>query len=322
MPRRLSTTWIALLAITGCAGGRSSTAMAEGWNLASGGDLATGYPATEYPDAEPTTSLHSLDEEDSLAGEAVSVTARERSPGTPSIAASIDPSSSRSSAASGRPSAPQPQPPRALYAQADVERRRGSGAGYAPPTATDAVDTSGPLLIYTATFHLAVYEVRESQLRIVEAAREAGGFVFAQSDDRLVVRVPAPRFHAMLDRVEQAGDVEHREVQAQDVSEEFRDVEIRIRNLEAMRQRVEQLLAQARTVEDALAVEQQLRRITEELELLRGRQRFLADRIAFSTLTVLFRARARELIGQPDVFELPFAWLAELGLGTLLDLRR
>lgn len=213
-------------------------------------------------------------------------------------------------------------------AQADTRSSSSSGAtggqqaqAQASTSATDAVDTSGPLLIYTATFHVAVYEVQESQARIVAAARELGGFVFAQSDDRVVVRVPAPRFRAMLEQIEAAGDVEHRDVSAQDVSEEFHDVEIRIRNLEAMRARVETLLAQARTVEEALQVEQQLRRITEELELLRGRQRFLADRVAFSTITVLFRPRPRELIDQPDVFVLPFGWLDQLGLSNLLELR-
>jgi hypothetical protein len=215
--------------------------------------------------------------------------------------------------------APAAAPPR--YAQATPRASATREQAQAQETATDAVDTSGPLLIYTATFHLAVYEVHESQERIAAAAREAGGFVFAQSDDRLVVRVPSARFRAMLEAIEASGDVEHRDVQAQDVSEEFHDVEIRIRNLEVMRQRIEALLAQARTVEDALAVEAQLQRITAELERMRGRQRFLADRIALSTITVMFRPRPRELVGQPDIFELPFAWLDQLGLSTLLDLR-
>ncbi|MDQ3037240.1 MAG: DUF4349 domain-containing protein, partial [Myxococcota bacterium] len=214
--------------------------------------------------------------------------------------------------------------PRPMLAQAMPPPPAGEpdeAARQAHTTATDAVDTSGPLLIYVATLHLAVYEVAESQARIVAAARELGGFVFAQSDDRVVVRVPAPRFETMLGHVEQAGDVEHRDVQAQDVSEEFHDVEIRIRNLEAMRTRVEALLAQAHDVQQALLVEQQLARITEELERMRGRQRFLADRIAFSTITVIFRPRPRESIDQPDVVQLPFAWLENLGLSTLLELR-
>jgi hypothetical protein len=213
--------------------------------------------------------------------------------------------------------------------QPDASARRGGGgeqlaqATPAEPsaTATDAVDTSGSLLIYTATLYLAVYEVAEAQARILRSARDAGGFVFAESDDSIVVRVPAPRFHPLLADIAQAGDLIHREVQAQDVSEEFHDVEIRIRNLEAMRARVEALLAQTHNIDEALRVEQQLHRITEELERLRGRQRFLADRIAFSTITVMFRPRPRESLGQSEIFELPFAWLENLGLSNLLNLR-
>lgn len=187
---------------------------------------------------------------------------------------------------------------------------------------TDAVDPATPLLIYTAQLHLAVYEVNETQEALVDAARGLGGFVFTRADDRLVLRVPAARFHEALALIEGVGQVEHREVQAQDVSEEYHDVGIRIRTLEIMRQRVEQLLATATSVEDALAVERELQRITGELEHLRGRMRFLSDRIALSTITVLFRARPRESLDQPDIFELPFAWLDQLGLGNLLQLRR
>ncbi|AKF06004.1 hypothetical protein DB32_003153 [Sandaracinus amylolyticus] len=271
------------------------------------------YGSTDSSGASVASSDEGEPEERSIEVHAQSATAR-RAP-------AAQPSSDHVAAArtEERPmiaqAAPRPTPPTASTTP------REQAQAQAAQTATDAVDTSGPLLIYTAVMHLAVYEVAESQERIVAAARELGGFVFTQADDRLVVRVPAPRFHALIEHVEQAGDVEHREVQAQDVSEEFHDVDIRIRNLEAMRRRVETLLAQAQTVEDALQVEQQLQRITEELERLRGRQRFLADRIAFSTITVLFRSRPRELVGQPDIFQLPFAWLDQLGLATLLDLR-
>ena len=54
---------------------------------------------------------------------------------------------------------------------------------------------------------------------------------------------------------------------------------------------------------------------------MRGRLRFLADRVAFSTITVLFRPRPRESIDQPDIPVLPFGWLDALGLGNLLQLR-
>ncbi len=197
-----------------------------------------------------------------------------------------------------------------------------TGASTPPsPTTTDARDDSGPLLIYTATLYMAVFEVRATQAALIERARSAGGFLFQQTDDRLVVRVPAARFETFLDGIGELGDVLHREVQAQDVGEEFRDVAIRIRNLEVTRQRVEALLAQATTVEQALAVQRELERITTELEAMRGRQRYLADRLALSTITFVFQPRPRELVEQPEIFALPFGWLEQLGLSTLLEVR-
>jgi hypothetical protein len=218
-------------------------------------------------------------------------------------------------------SAPEPETPpreleRELYAQAQTSPTTTPEA-----TATDAVDTSGELLIYTALFHVAVYDVAVSQAAIAESARTVGGFVYQQSDDRIVVRVPAPHFRAFIETVEGAGDVLHRQIDAQDVGEEFRDVEIRIRNLEAVRDRIADLLERGLSVEQVLVVERELERVTSELERMRGRQRYLADHIAYSTITVVFQPAPREDLDQPDVFQLPFSWLDSLGLSNLLNLR-
>ena len=221
--------------------------------------------------------------------------------------------------ASGTTTFEPPQPPER---GAPVVAQASTGSDASAQTATDAQPVGSTLrIIYTAVMHLAVYEVADAQRAIATAATEMGGFVFAQSDDRIVVRVPAARFRELLDGVEAAGQVLARDVTAQDVSEEFQDLEIRIRNLEAMRARVEALLASATTVEQALHVERELERITSELERMRGRLRFLADRVSLSTITVVFRPRPRESIDQPEIFELPFGWLDQLGLGTLLEVR-
>lgn len=182
-------------------------------------------------------------------------------------------------------------------------------------TATDA--TSQPLLIYTADLAVAVHHVTEKQDRVEAIARELGGHLSRRTDDMIVIRVPARAFEGAMAQIQALGDVLSRNVQVQDVSEEFRDTETRIQTLEAMRRRLEELLRQANDVEAALAVEQQLERITVELERLRGRLRFLADRVAFSTITVRFseRTQARE-----PRFRLPFPWLDRLGLQRLLQL--
>jgi hypothetical protein len=189
-----------------------------------------------------------------------------------------------------------------------------------PDQATDATSPSGPLLIYTAQLTLAVFEVEQTQDRILESLGELEGFLAHRTNAELVVRVPAARFEQALALIEEAGDVLDRNIEVQDVSEEFRDLQIRIANAEAMRDRLEQLLARANDVEGALAIERELQRLTDFIERAKGRQRFLADRIAFSTITVYFRPLATEPTTGPDGFNLPFDWLGELGLSNLLRL--
>lgn len=213
---------------------------------------------------------------------------------------------------------------RAQYAQAQPPPPQvvtpAHATGEADQAATDATSGDGPLLIYQATLHMSVFEVEASQRAIIQIAQEVGGFLAEQSDTTVVIRIPARRFREAIGRVEEVGDILHRNVQAIDVSEEFRDVAIRLRNAEAIRERLERLLQRTNTVAEALQVERELERITMLIETLKGRLRFLSDRIMFSTITVNFTTQPRETIDQ-DVFRLPFEWLDRLGLRNLLDLR-
>jgi hypothetical protein len=177
----------------------------------------------------------------------------------------------------------------------------------------------GPLLIYTATVHLSVFEVERTQQSVIEIIREAGGFLQLQNDQQLTVRVPAANFRDALARIEQVGDVLHRNVQALDVSDEYRDLTIRLQNALAMRDRLQLLLQQASTTEQALQVEHELERVTLIVEQLRGRMQLLGDRLAFSTITVMFQPHA-EPTDQPGTFRLPVPWLDELTLTHLLSL--
>ncbi|MGE0789608.1 MAG: DUF4349 domain-containing protein [Sandaracinaceae bacterium] len=199
------------------------------------------------------------------------------------------------------------------YAQA--QEASGSG-GQDEPTATDAHE--GPLLIYTANLALAVHQVSQRQNEIEELARSSGGHLHHRGDNEITIRVPAGRFQEVLAAVLELGDVLSRDVSVQDVSEEFRDVQTRIRTLEAMYARVQALLRDSHDVEHALAVEQHLERITLELEQARGRLRFLSDRVAFSTITVRFTERSE--VVEPQ-FELPFQWLRNLGLPNLMRIQ-
>ena len=323
-----SIAWFSALVVgtAACGGGsyapESASADYYGGAVAAGGEMAPAESGAAYPpepgaayedEAEYSVDTDDYGGDEGAADEPYRLEVN-RAAGAASASPMAAPSPQLAQATPGAgggqdPGAPAAAPDQATAQSADQE-------------ATDATAASGgPLLIYSATLNLSVYEVEESQRAIVAIAQELGGFVQKQSDTELIVRIPARRFRDALGRVEEVGDVLHRNVEALDVSEEFRDVTIRIRNAEAMRDRLEALLTQARTVEDALRVERELERITEVIERMKGRLRFIADRIAFSTVTVQFAARPREHLDQPGMFRLPFPWLDQLGLRNLLNLR-
>lgn len=217
--------------------------------------------------------------------------------------------------------------PGAMMAQAPARGRRAPAPVPAPvatsptePPGTASDATSQPLVIYRASLHLAVYQVQATQSAILEHVESLGGRLSRRTDEQLELRVPAARFEEALGHTEEQGDVLHRDVTAQDVGEEYRDLEIRIRNLEIMRTRLEALLAQADDIEAALAIERELQRLTVNIERMKGRVRYLANQVAFSTITIFFQAKQDEDT-TPDTFRLPFAWLDQLGLQRLMRLQ-
>jgi hypothetical protein len=177
------------------------------------------------------------------------------------------------------------------------------------------------LMVYEATLTVAVYQVERGITDLLAIARALEGQVVQRGDDRLIFRVPRARFEEALARADQVGDVLHRNVHAEDVGDEFRDLEVRLRNARAMRDRLEHLLQRAGNVKDALEVEAQMSRVTEEIERLAGQLQLLGHRIAYSKITVLFQPRHEETLTlRKEVVRLPFPWLGSLGLGSLLEL--
>ncbi len=174
------------------------------------------------------------------------------------------------------------------------------------------------MLVYQANLTLGVFETNKSMDAVEKLAVEAGGYLVSRSGRDITVRVPSAKFQDTLGGVAKVGDVLDQSVNVRDVTAEYFDLEVRIRNAEAMRTQLEQLLARASKVEDALAVEKELERVAGELERLKGQLRLWRELVQFSTIAVSFRPVATERLD--NKFRLPFGWLEELGLGRLLSL--
>lgn len=182
---------------------------------------------------------------------------------------------------------------------------------------TDAVE--GQLLVYTGSVTLAAFEIAQTLEEAIALVEENGGHVQRRSRQQVTLRIPAALFRSVLDELLELGDVIDAQWHSEDVSEQFRDTQTRLRNAIASRDRILALLERADSVEDVLAIENQLQRLTLEIELATGQLRAMTDRIQLSTLTLMVRQRSS--VDPPSaVAKLPFPWLQNMGLSDLLNL--
>jgi uncharacterized coiled-coil protein SlyX len=103
----------------------------------------------------------------------------------------------------------------------------------------------------------------------------------------ITIGVPVDQFEPAMRRLRNlAVQVIDEKASGKDVTDEFVDLQSRLENLEATRDRIRSFLDQAKTVEEALQVNQQLAEVEAEIEQVKGRMSYLTDRSAYSTITI------------------------------------
>ena len=195
-----------------------------------------------------------------------------------------------------------------------------------PPGPTEAPTTADAptqqktkrLVIYRASYALLVSNVEESVEKFLKAVVDEGGYLESRSGDVVAVRVPAASFQGLVDKLPTYGRVTSQNVSAQDVTKQFLDTTIRLENAEASRKRLLELLKQATKMEDILAIEREVRRLSEEIEAMKGELRFLSDQIAFSTITVQFQSNAPPPVAWPQQRRSRFEWVNQVGLERVI----
>lgn len=139
----------------------------------------------------------------------------------------------------------------------------------------------------------------EAQSKITAVAESKGGFVIEsqkQTNDTkanktdvvtMTVRIPSAKFDEALEEIRKSSNrVIVETITGQDVTEEFIDVEARLKTQKALEAQFLEIMKQAKTVEDALNVQTQIAEVRGEIEKIEGRKRFLENQAAFSTLKI------------------------------------
>lgn len=166
--------------------------------------------------------------------------------------------------------------------------------GFGDETAVVIPKESNRKIIYSATVELAVEDFTGTPERVAELVRKYDGYLAGSNlsgetgESRRgtwKIRIPVERFEEFVKSAKGLGEVIRATTDSRDVSEEYYDVEARIRNKTKEEERLLTLLEERPgKLEDVIAIERELSRVREELERMEGRMRVLADLTSLTTV--------------------------------------
>ena len=140
---------------------------------------------------------------------------------------------------------------------------------------------AGRQMAYTASLTLNVDDTGAALAQSQEIVRKSGGYTQDVSNYRVVLRIPAAKAETAVDQIEKLGTVLSRRITGEDLTEQVSDLGIRLDNLQKLRLRLAELLKRSAKVEELLKVEQELARVTTEIEQLQARLKQAENRIRF-----------------------------------------
>jgi hypothetical protein len=195
-----------------------------------------------------------------------------------------------------------------FLAQTDAERQTGELAaapGDANSTATGSDAAPGGVpntlpstldrkIIQTATLTIETDNVAGKFEDVRTVASSYGGFVasstFGNSGDSqtaaITIRVPGNSYESALNDLRKLGDVKGEQSGANDVTEEFTDLQSRLRNLQATEAQYVQFLLRAENIQDVLTVQDRLNATRAEIEQVQGRVNLVQHQTDLATITV------------------------------------
>ncbi len=167
-------------------------------------------------------------------------------------------------------------------------------SGPASGASSGALEIVGRKVISAASLSIEVELVDPTVSEVRHIAEELGGFVerIGSSGDRdsqyatMTIRVPQQVFFTAIDRIEALGVVQSRNVGSDDVSEQFIDLEARLKSSLREEESLLSLLDRATTVSEILTIERELSRVRSEVERLQGQLTFLERRVDLATISL------------------------------------
>lgn len=170
------------------------------------------------------------------------------------------------------------------------------------PTGGQTAATSPAKVIRNGNFVIEVDSVSDGAPKVADIAKTRGGYVDSSNINEdtagnvtgyVTIRVPSDKFDdAMNDIRALAVRVSSESTTAQDVTEQYTDLEARLKAAEDEEAQYLTILKQANTVEDLLSVQQYLSQVRSTIESLQGQIQYLSNVTDYSTISVTLTEQA------------------------------
>lgn len=158
------------------------------------------------------------------------------------------------------------------------------------------------MVIYHAELNLEVKNFETARKGLEEKAKSYNGYIVQSNSNSydgeqrtgtMTFRIPEQHFREFLNDAEGLSlEVNSREVSGEDVTEEFVDLESRMKSKRVVEARLLDFMNSAQKTEDLLKISDDLAIVQEDIEKIAGRKKFLENQTALSTVTLTLEENA------------------------------
>jgi hypothetical protein len=176
------------------------------------------------------------------------------------------------------------------------------------------IERSNRMIVKNADVRLMVKDTDVAIDRATQIIADAGGYIISSrvwyqdyygnnlKYATVTVGIPVDQFERALLRLRDlAVRVVDETAAGDDVTEQYVDLQSQLTNLEATRARIQEFLQDAKTVDEALRINQELANIEAQIEQIKGKMNYLSDRSSYSTITINFEPEFPALTPTPTV---------------------
>ncbi|MBI4310870.1 MAG: DUF4349 domain-containing protein [Chloroflexi bacterium] len=161
-------------------------------------------------------------------------------------------------------------------------------------------------IIAQASLTVEVEAVPAAVAQVQAIATGLGGFVeqlsSSGSEDKqfanITIRLPQPEFYKALDQLRALGKVQGENLGSQDVTDQFIDLQARLKSLLAEEISLLALLGKAQQISDILTIERELSRVRSDIERYQGQLNYLERRVDLASISISLVPPGLD-IGQP-----------------------